>query len=74
MIEQPCMIDETPEEHPFALPDQALVKVERAMKSAVTEFKRLQTTTRDDARRVELLIAAETCRDQLDLIRLANRA
>jgi hypothetical protein len=43
------------------------------MKAAITELQRLQTMTLDDARRLRLLIAVASCRDQLDLIHLSAR-
>jgi hypothetical protein len=64
--------DSVPEEDPFELADQSLDKADRAMKSAIVELHRAQAMTLDDARRMKLLIVVETCRDQLDLIRLST--
>ncbi|MGP8246240.1 MAG: hypothetical protein ACLQVN_17190 [Bryobacteraceae bacterium] len=62
--------DSVEQEDPDNLARQALAKAERAMNSAVAEFHRLQAMELDDAVRMELLIAVEACRDQLELIRL----
>jgi hypothetical protein len=49
--------------------EQAFTKAERAMKSAIAEFQRLQAMTLDDNGRLKLVIALESCRNQLDSIR-----
>ncbi|MGO9894293.1 MAG: hypothetical protein ACLPX8_08795 [Bryobacteraceae bacterium] len=65
--------DSTPEAGPSDLAEESLARAEKAMKAAVTELQRLQTMTLDDARRLRLLIAVASCRDQLDLIHLSAR-
>ncbi|MGA1995551.1 MAG: hypothetical protein ABSH45_07200, partial [Bryobacteraceae bacterium] len=64
--------DSVKEENPIDVADQSLDKADRAMKSAIAELHRLQAMTLDDARRLKLLIVVESCRDQLDIIRLST--
>jgi hypothetical protein len=66
--------DSVQEADPGDLAEQSLDKADRAMKSAIAELHRLQAMTLDDARRLKLLIVVESCRDQLDLIRLSTCA
>ena len=65
--------DSVPETNPADPAEQSLAKAEKAMKSVVTELQLLQTMKLDDAKRLKLLIAVESCRDQLDLIHLSTR-
>ena len=48
--------------------EQAFAKAEKAVNCAVAEFQRLQAMNLDDERRLKLVIALESCRNQLDLI------
>jgi hypothetical protein len=50
---------------------RAFDKAEKALKSAVTEFGRLQAMNLDEASRIKLVLAIEQARNQLDLIHMA---
>ena len=50
----------------------AFAKAEKAVKSAVAEFKRLNAMDLDRENRLKLAIALESCRHQLDRIYLAT--
>jgi hypothetical protein len=52
--------------------DQAFTKAEKAMKSAVSEFQRLQAMHLDDEGRTKLLSALESSRNRLDVILLST--
>jgi hypothetical protein len=56
------------ETNPIDPAEQAFAKAEKAVNSAVAEFQRLQAMNLDDERRLKLVIALESCRNQLDLI------
>jgi hypothetical protein len=64
--------DSTPETAPADPAEQAFAKAERAMKSAVTEFQRLEAMKLDDFGRMKLRSALENCRNQLDRIRMST--
>jgi hypothetical protein len=62
-----------PEAGPVDPVEEAFAKAEKAMKSAVAEFQRLQAMQLDDEGRLKLLTALESCRNQLDLIHLSTQ-
>jgi hypothetical protein len=64
--------DATPEAAPADPAEQAFAKAEKAMKSAVAEFQRLEAMKLDDEGRLKLVIALEDGRNQLDLIRMST--
>ena len=64
--------DSTAATDPADPAEQAFAKAERAMKSAVAEFKRLQAMNLDDDGRLKLVIALESGRNQLDLIHMST--
>jgi hypothetical protein len=64
--------DSLVEEDPDRLAGHALDKVDRALRSAIAELHRLQAMALDDDRRLQLAIVVESCRDELDIIRLSN--
>jgi hypothetical protein len=53
--------------------EHAFTKAEKAMKSAVSEFQRLQAMQLDDEGRSKLLTALESCRNRLDLILMSTQ-
>jgi hypothetical protein len=57
-----------PETDPVDPAEQAFAKAEKAVKSAIAEFQRLQAMQLDDDGRLKLVVALESCRNQLDLI------
>jgi len=63
--------DSTPETAAADPAEQAFAKAEKAMQSAVAEFQRLEAMKLDDEGRLKLLIALESCRNQLDLIHMS---
>ena len=65
--------DSIPETNPVDAAEQAFAKAEKAMKSAVTEFQRLQAMELDLEGRSKLLSALESCRSQLDMIHMSTR-
>jgi len=64
--------DSVPETDPADPVEQAFAKAGKAVKSAVAEFQRLQAMKLDEAGRLKLLTALETCRNQLDLIHMST--
>jgi hypothetical protein len=64
--------DSIPETDPVDPVEQAFAKAEKAVKSAVAEFQRLQAMQLDDGGRLKLVIALESCRNQLDLIHIST--
>ncbi len=60
--------DSVPETDPVESVAQVLARAGRAMQSAVAEFKRLQAMALDDERRLKLLAAVGSGRNQLDVI------
>jgi hypothetical protein len=52
--------------------EQAFAKAEKAVKSAIAEFQRLQAMKLDDDGRLKLVIALENCRNQVDLIHMST--
>ena len=64
--------DSTPETVPADPAEQAFAKAEKAAKSAIAEFQRLQAMKLDDDGRLKLVIALESWRNQLDLIHMAT--
>jgi len=65
--------DCTPETVPADPANQAFAKAEKATKSAVTEFQRLNAMKLDDLGRMKLRSALESCRNQLDRIHMSTR-
>ena len=63
--------DSTPEVEPADPAEQAFAKAERAMKSALSEFQRLHAMNLGGDGRAKLLIALDSGRQRLDLIRAA---
>jgi hypothetical protein len=63
--------DSTPEVEPADPAEQAFAKAERAMKSALAEFQRLHAMNLGGDGRAKLLIALESGRHRLDVIRVA---
>ena len=66
--------DCTPDTDPVDPAEQAFSKAGKAIKSAVAEFQRLQAMKLDGEGRSKLLIALESCRDQLDLIHMSTES
>jgi hypothetical protein len=60
--------DSIPDTDPIDPAEEAFTKAGKAMKSAVAEFRRLQTMQLDEEGRSKLLGALQSCRNQLDLI------
>jgi len=60
--------DSVPETNPADPTEQAFVKAEKALQSAVTEFQRLQTMELDYEGWSKLLVALEDGRNRLELI------
>jgi hypothetical protein len=54
--------------NPIDPAEQALAKAAKAMQSAIAEFQRLQAMELDEEGRLKLLIAIESCQDQLQAI------
>jgi hypothetical protein len=65
--------DSTPEEDPVDPAEQAFVKAEKAMKSALAEFQRLHAMELDPDGRSKLLIALESSRRRLGVIHSAAK-
>jgi len=64
--------DSAAQETPDDIANQSLAKVDRTLRSAVADIRRLQAMALDDAHRMELLIIVESCRDELNQIRLST--
>ena len=64
--------DSAPQADPVDPVTHAFAKAEKAVKSAIAEFQRLQAMELDDEARLKLVIALEYCRDQVDLIHLST--
>ena len=63
-----------PETGPVDPAEQAFAKAEKAMKSAIAEFQRLQAMNLDIERKSSLLAALEKGRNELDLIHMTTTA
>jgi hypothetical protein len=66
--------DSAVEKTPDDAARQSLARVDRTLRSAVADLHRLQAMALDNAHRMELIIIVESCRDQLDQIRLSTCA
>jgi len=64
--------DSIPEADPVDPVQQAFAKAEKAVKSAIAEFQRLQAMKLDEDGRLKLVIALESCRNQVDLIHMST--
>jgi hypothetical protein len=64
--------DSIPETDQLDPAEQAFTKAEKAMKSAVSEFERLQAMQLDMEGRTKLMSALESCRNRLDLILMST--
>jgi len=64
--------DSIPEAGPVDPVQHAFDKAEKAVKSAIAEFQRLQAMKLDDDGRLKLVIALESCRNQVDLIHMST--
>ncbi|SPF56146.1 conserved hypothetical protein [Candidatus Sulfopaludibacter sp. SbA4] len=64
--------DSIPPADPVDPVEQAFAKAEKAVKSAIAEFQRLQAMKLDDDGRLKLVIALESCRNQVDLIHMST--
>ena len=64
--------DSIPEKEPVDPVEHAFGKAGKAVKSAIAEFQRLQAMKLDDEGRLKLVIALESCRNQVDLIRMST--
>jgi hypothetical protein len=62
----------TPETDPADPAEEAFAKAGKAIKSAVVEFRRLQAMKLNAEGRSKLLIALDSCRDQMNLLRLST--
>ena len=65
--------DSIPEADPVDAAEQAFAKAEKAVKSAVTEFERLQAMELDLEGQSKLLSAIERCRNRLDMIHMSTK-
>jgi hypothetical protein len=66
--------DSAVEETPRDVANQSLAKVDRTLRSAVADLRRLQAMELDDEHRMELLIIVVSCCDELNQIRLSTCA
>jgi len=64
-------LEAAPEPEPSDPAARAFGKAEKALKSVIVEFGRLQSMKLDDDSRIQLALSVEAARNQLDLIQMA---
>jgi hypothetical protein len=64
--------DSAVEETPDDIASQSLTRVDKTLRSAVADIRRLQAMELDSGHRMELIIIVESCCDQLNQIRLST--